>query len=108
VSRNGNIDIANLFLSAQHLLPTQLYITGVPKDDPRQLRPWAVNRRKGFVSVTEAAGLLSHRHASRPGDEVVIWGLLTGDEVFFRAEDLWCKQEGQNFPTCWLVSSYDG
>ena len=107
VNRNGNIDIANLFLSAKHLLPTQPYIVGIPKDDPRQLQQWTVSRRKGFVNVTEAAGLLSHRHASRPGDEIVIWGLLTGDEVFFTAEDLWRKQEDRFLPTCWLVCSHD-
>ena len=49
---------------------------------------------KGFVSIEDAATLLSRRHASRPGDEIIIWGLLMGDRVFETPNSLW-RREGQ-------------
>ncbi|PTB73672.1 hypothetical protein M440DRAFT_1404661 [Trichoderma longibrachiatum ATCC 18648] len=55
----------------------------------------------------EAAGLLSHRQASRPGDAVIIWSLLCGDTVFDKAEDIWRNQQRRGVPSGWLVSSYE-
>ncbi|KAL7896207.1 hypothetical protein HDV63DRAFT_413242 [Trichoderma sp. SZMC 28014] len=106
VCNNGCIEVAALFLSAQHLLPSQPYVHGKSNDHPSQSTKWIVDRRKGFVDIKEAASLLSHRHASRPGDEVVIWSLLTGDKVFSEAESLWLSQE-RGIPSGWLVSSYE-
>ncbi|KAK1246306.1 hypothetical protein MKX08_000108 [Trichoderma sp. CBMAI-0020] len=107
VCSQGCIEIAALFLSAQHLLPSQSYVHGLGEDHPSQSSQWIVKRRKGFVDIKEAAGLLSHRHASRAGDEIVIWGLLTGDKVFDKAESLWLSQQGRGVPSGWLVSSYE-
>ncbi|EGR47376.1 uncharacterized protein TRIREDRAFT_108682 [Trichoderma reesei QM6a] len=107
VCNQGSIDIAALFLSAQHLLPSQAYIHGLGNDHPYQSSQWIVNRRKGFVEIKEAAGLLSHRQASRPGDAVIIWSLLCGDTVFDKAEDIWRNQQGRGVPSGWLVSSYE-
>ncbi|PTB68392.1 hypothetical protein BBK36DRAFT_1158061 [Trichoderma citrinoviride] len=107
VCNRGSIDIAALFLSAQHLLPSQAYVHGKGHDDPSQSERWIVNRRKGFVEIKEAAGLLALRQASRPGDAVIIWGLLCGDTVFDKAEDIWRNQVGRGVPSGWLVSSYE-
>lgn len=107
VCNRGSIDIAALFLSAQHLLPSQAYIHGLGNDHPSQSSQWIVNRRKGFVDIKEAAGLLSHRQASRPGDAVIIWSLLCGDTVFDKAEDIWRNQQRRGVPSGWLVSSYE-
>ncbi|TFA99586.1 hypothetical protein CCMA1212_008471 [Trichoderma ghanense] len=107
VCNQGSIDIAALFLSAQHLLPSQSYVHGRDHDHPSQSMQWIENRRKGFVDIKEAAGLLSHRQASRPGDAVIIWSLLCGDNVLDKAEDIWLNQRGRGVPSGWLVSSYE-
>ncbi|KAL7815236.1 hypothetical protein V8C26DRAFT_435956 [Trichoderma gracile] len=107
VCNQGSIDIAALFLSAQHLLPSQSYVHGLDNNHPAQSSQWIVNRRKGFVDTKEAAGLLSHRQASRAGDAVIIWSLLCGDAVFDKAEDIWRSQQGRGVPSGWLVSSYE-
>ena len=68
----GAIDLAVLLGSAQHLLP---YSDATAK-----------------LSIEDAGFLLSQRHASRPSDEVVIWGLLNnlpGDQSAF---NLWKSQ----------------
>jgi hypothetical protein len=43
----------------------------------------------GFVSKESAANLLSRRHASRFGDDIVIWSLLTSDTPYYDAVDWW-------------------
>lgn len=84
VCQKGRIDLAVLFLNAVHLLP--------PPNDEDKVYPaklytdWLA---KGFVSVEEAAGLLSHRQASRPGDDVVIWSLLVGEKAYHSPESFW-------------------
>lgn len=88
VLHRGCIDIAVAFLSARHLLRAAQLATNY----------------KGLVSTEEAASLLSHRHASRPGDEIVIWGLLSGDEVFQTAEDFWQSNNVDHISTAFLVS----
>lgn len=92
----GCIDIAAAFLSAQHLLPWRWFNreTNVTID------------KQGFVPLAVAADLLSHRHASRPGDEIVIWGLLMEDDVSATAEQFWRVQEGRRVPTGFLVSDH--
>lgn len=101
VNREGCIDIAVLFLSVQHLLPTPPVIYGIPEDRQHQIQEYDIRPEIGYVTVMEAAGLLSHRHASRPGDEVVIWDLLTGD--------LLTRDEGDDWDAIWdLVRGGDG
>ena len=68
----GGIDIALLSLTIPHLLQS-------------------LNRKdfwhpgnvlyNGFMTVETAGSHLSHRAASRPGDDVVIWSLLTRDKI---------------------------
>ena len=67
ICKEGSMELAILFLTREHLLPS-------------------VNTPK----TLEAAGnQLSHRYASRPGDDVVIWSLLSGATTFNSAEALW-------------------
>ncbi|KAF8848519.1 hypothetical protein BDZ45DRAFT_810739 [Acephala macrosclerotiorum] len=73
VSDNGNLELANLFLSAGHLLPL-----------PQELVDSHKANRYGNVlmfldSIEEAGTVLSRRPASRPDDNLVIWSLLFSD-----------------------------
>jgi hypothetical protein len=68
VHAHGSIDISVLFVSTQHLWPSTARWE-------RLGAQWAsvpTWMRNGFMLVEDAAGLLSHRHASRPKDETVI------------------------------------
>lgn len=87
----GCIDIAVSFLSAQHVLP---FVNNRYNEE----------KFTGFVSMAVAADLLSHRHASRPGDEIVIWDLLMGDDISTRAEQFWRAKEGGQVRLGLLVS----
>ncbi|KAI4110549.1 MAG: hypothetical protein LQ345_006979 [Seirophora villosa] len=59
----------------------------------------------GFLSVETAGSLLSHRAASRPGDDFVIWSLLLHDDVYNDAKAFWRSREGYTLSTAFLVSS---
>lgn len=49
--------------------------------------------------------MLSHRHATRQGDEIVIWSLLMKDATtYFNAEDLWRDMLDQSVNTGFLMS----
>ncbi|KAF4541548.1 Ankyrin repeat-containing protein [Lasiodiplodia theobromae] len=74
VQARGALSVAALFLTAQHLLPPWVHPNDVGKPKPRMRFRSA---RSEVMHVEDAAAHLSHRHASRPGDEVVIWSLLT-------------------------------
>jgi hypothetical protein len=80
VHKFGYIDIAVLVFTSQHLLPW-LDRSGpsIPGYDP-DLLP---------LPIPEATCLLVNRHASRPGDDVVIWTLLAGPKPFFDPIDFW-------------------
>ena len=95
VHRQGSIDIALLLLSVPHLLPP--FVTKDFKQ--RSLSP-SVN---GFLAAEVAGSLLSHREASRPGDDIVIWSLLLDDTVYKNARTFW-KSRRAIF-TSFLVSS---
>ncbi|RDW59052.1 hypothetical protein BP5796_11976 [Coleophoma crateriformis] len=77
VHREGSIDIATFFLTAQHLLPAALNPPGRNAN-----KYWYLNETEanGALSMEQAASLLHLRHASRPGDEIVIWSLLCNDK----------------------------
>ena len=97
VYREGCLDIAPLLLTLPHLLPSfQAKEKGLTNGFPFS---------KGFL-ITEIAGsLLSHRPASRPGDDIVIWSLLLQDKVFNDAESFWRSREGSVLATSFLMSS---
>ena len=100
VSRQGSIEIALLLLSIPHLLPAR------NKLKSRSLR--SVGKKSyenGFLTIGTAGRLLSHREASRPGDDIVIWSLLLGDTVNKKAKAFWKSRQGQTLGTSFLLSS---
>ncbi|KKA19676.1 HET domain protein [Rasamsonia emersonii CBS 393.64] len=102
---DGRLDLIALLLATQHVIPYSS-ADDVPE---RSKGTWWENlyaeRIRGRISVQEGTCLLSHRHASRPGDEIVIWSLLLGDVVHRTPVDFWRAQEGQIINTGLLMSS---
>ncbi|KAG6990974.1 hypothetical protein G7Y79_00059g091590 [Physcia stellaris] len=86
--RHASLDIVLLLLNATHLLP---------KSSRRRVLP--------YLNLETAGCLLSHREASRPGDNIVIWNLLLGNEFSDNAKAFWKGKEGQNLQTSFLFSS---
>ena len=82
VHREGAVDLVIHFLGTQHLVPPAT-LTG-PDPSARMLQ-----RGAGFVRPEEAACLLGFRHASRPGDDMVIWSLLCQERAHGSAEAFW-------------------
>lgn len=99
VHQRGSITISVLFVTAQRLIPAQPLPVGATPS------PFLTRRAMGFVNVQEAACLLSHRHASRMNDEVIIWSLLCDDEVSETAVEFWKTRIGRVIPTGFLISS---
>ena len=99
VHRQGSIEIASLMLCTPHLLPsrTKKHFRG-----PRSFKSSIVN---GYLTVETAGSLLSHRKASRPGDDIAIWSLLLDDTVYQNAKAFWRSRQGQTLSTGFLVSS---
>jgi hypothetical protein len=103
-NRDGSLDIATLFLTARHLIPRKR--TRIP--DPNECNSSdSDNDPEPFrkFELEEAAVLLSNRVASRPGDEIVIWSLLCGDDVFDDAASFWASLVGNSLSTSFLLSS---
>lgn len=97
VHRQGSIDIALLVLSTPHLLASRTKKHYKSIRDP----PFV----SGFLTVETAGSLLSHREASRPGDDIVIWSLLLNDTVYKDAKAFWKSRQDQVLHTSFLVSS---
>jgi hypothetical protein len=95
VHRVGRIDIAILFSTCQHLIPWEPYVG----EDPRRVEMYPVD-------LPEAAILLSHRHASRPGDDIVIWSLLCHPKASYSVEKLYEQRIGTILRTGFLMSGY--
>jgi hypothetical protein len=94
VCRHGRLDIivfANLF---PHLLPSA-----------RQDNDYLVKNRIPEIPFELAGIWLSHRPASRAGDEIVIWSLLLGSNLppLYNAVDFWKAQA--SVCTGYLMSS---
>jgi hypothetical protein len=81
VYSKGCIDIAILTLTSQHLVPWQIGA----EDSGKEMEG---------IDIPEATAILSHRHASRPGDDIVIWSLMVSTEPFFTAKDFWEPKTG--------------
>ena len=96
VYHKGCIETALLLLTIPHLLPA------FHKRDMRTAGNAFVS---GFMTVEESGTLLSHREASRPGDDLVIWSLLLDDKVHSNAKAFWISREGQILRTSFLLSS---
>lgn len=106
VHEQGRIDIASLFLTSQHLMPP------LPQDDYEIIPGFGglatdEDRLKqmGFVSISEGGILLNHRHASRDGDEILIWSLLINKKATKNVVQLWKSQIGTKIQTGSLLSS---
>ncbi|KAK4942217.1 hypothetical protein LTR10_017974 [Elasticomyces elasticus] len=105
VYQKGRIDVAVPFLTRSYLLPPdditdmELFEGGgsVADEEDRLIA-------EGFISIGEATVLLSHRHATRDEDDVLIWSLLIGD-IEGDAAEMWKRQVGKKIPTGALVSS---
>ena len=104
VRNDGRMDLVNLFLARDYLFPPEdvsdMELFGQPLWTTEDLEI-----EKGFVSIGEAAALLSHRHATRDGDDLLIWGLLIGDIQDDSPISMWKRQVGKSIPTGSLVSS---
>ena len=104
VCENGRVDLATLFLTTQHLLQAvpiddhDLFGTKLATKEDRMMQ-------LGYVSLGEASILLSHRHATRDGDDVVIWSLLTHERAIKDVIQLWKSQIGSKINTGFLMSS---
>lgn len=96
VYREGCIDIALLLLTVPHLLPA-LY--------ERDNRTVGKSFVPGFLTIAEGGSHLTHREASRPGDDIVIWSLLIDDNAHSDAKAFWRAQKGQGLATSFLLSS---
>ncbi|KAL9622443.1 MAG: hypothetical protein Q9160_003119 [Pyrenula sp. 1 TL-2023] len=67
--------------------------------------PLDLELTRGFIGIGEAAELLSHRHPTRDGDDLLIWSLLIGDLEAADAETLWKRQIGTDIHVGSLISS---
>lgn len=84
IHQHGAVDLAVLLGSVQHLLPS--------------------SDSESTKNVEEVGHLLSQRHASRVGDDLIIWALLSSEkEVSKTPLDFWQGHERVN--TAFLVSN---
>lgn len=106
VHQEGRVDIATLFLTSQHLIPHpelddyEIFpgMGGLATDEDKMMQ-------MGFVSLGEGAIILSHRHASRAGDDILIWSLLVNHKATKNVGELWKSQLGKKIDTGFLLSS---
>lgn len=90
IHQNGSVDIGILCLTTQHLIPSS----------------YDAFRRSSSRQSTEVAGsLLSHRHATRENDDIVIWSLLSSTSVFHNAEEMWKSKIRHRIATAYLISN---
>ncbi|KAI4265066.1 MAG: hypothetical protein L6R38_009674, partial [Xanthoria sp. 2 TBL-2021] len=104
VTREGRIDLITLFLGRSYLFPpmdlTDFEIFGVNIAGENESKT-----AKGFLSIGEAAALLSHRHATQAGDDLFIWSLMIDDFENESPVEMWKRQVGKKIPTGFLISS---
>ncbi|MCJ1241106.1 hypothetical protein MMC14_009110 [Varicellaria rhodocarpa] len=104
----GRIDLSFMALSSQHLIPSydeKIDLDDVFEDSDGGSEIPPSREKVDFLSIGEAAALLSHRHMTQNLDDVIIWGYLTGDVAFRDAVKLWQSRVGQNISTGSIVSS---
>lgn len=88
--KHGSVSISILFLASQHLLPASL----IPNDRVNGLRP-----------LEYAASLLSHRHATRRDDDIVIWSIMSNRPACFNAKEFWQGRINRKVKTAFLMSN---
>lgn len=84
----GSIDMATILLAAQHLLPVA---SGAREPPSREL--------------DTAGAALIYRHATREGDDLVIWSLLTNQAPRATVAGFWESMVGRKLHTGFLVST---
>ena len=111
VHREGGLDVGILLLTIPHLVPRvrREQGSGIATADeyPEIKKVEEVYKPlfDGLLTVENSGMLLSHRPASRPGDDVVIWSLLLDEKVYENAIDFWRSREGRYIHTSFLVST---
>ena len=105
VHEYGRIDLVILLLTCQHLLPQppaeEFELFGEVFETLEEDRIMHL----GFINLGEASILLSHRHLSRDGDDVVIWSLLANEKAMNNVVELWKSHIGHKLHTGFLMSS---
>ena len=105
IHENGRMDLVSLFLARDYLFPP-MAISGFELFPGHPITTEVEQEiEKGFVNIGEAAALLSHRHATEDGDDLLIWSLLIGDIKDDSPIAMWERQIGKQIPTGSLVSS---
>ena len=111
VHREGSLDIGAMLLTVPHLLPRVRRIDG-PGIATADKYPDILRMRQrynpllqGFLTVENSGMFLSHRPASRPSDNIVIWSLLLNEKVYENAIDFWRGRQDHIINTSFLVST---
>lgn len=103
VHNDGRMDLVNLCLARDYLFPppdiSAFEFFDIPVADVER------ETAAGFVDIGTAIALLSHRHATRDGDDLLIWSLLIGDIEDESPIAMWRRQVGKTIQTGSLVSS---
>lgn len=101
---NGMLEFGILLIAMPHFLP--------PFDDSRLAKDKSGARSRqfyqaGYLTMETSGSLLSHRPASRPGDDFVIWSLLMRkNNIFNDAETFWKAMQGPIFQGAWIRTGY--
>lgn len=88
--QKGRLDLAALVLACQHLMPSSTD---------------AFRNSSSRKTLEVAGSLLSHRHATRPGDDIVIWSLISNTKVYYSAAEMWKGLVGRRIKTAFLMSN---
>lgn len=87
---NGFLEFGILCIAMLHFLPSF--------DDSEMAKVSSGSRQDyqaGYLPIETSGSLLSHRPASRPGDDFVIWSLLMSENtIFYDAETFWKSMQG--------------
>lgn len=96
IYKYGGIDIAIFILNLAHMLPRSVEnpyaISYASATVPRLDNSLEADDLTTYLGREIAGSHLSYRPASRKGDDIVIWSLLTGNVKFDLAEDLWLSK----------------
>ncbi|KAL8673505.1 MAG: hypothetical protein Q9168_002062 [Polycauliona sp. 1 TL-2023] len=104
VTQEGRVDLITLFLGRDYLFPAldlsciEILGTNIASEENLQTA-------RGFISIDEAAALLSHRHATWKGDDLLIWSLMIDDFPNKSPVEMWRGQIGKEIRTGSLISS---
>ena len=95
VHRKGALDIGIMLLAMPHFLPPlDDRVLASSKSESRQ------HFKAGYLPIETSGSLLSHRAASREGDDFVIWSLLMSEKtILYNAEAFWESMQGLAFRT---------